>query len=248
MNIEEIGNKIVKWWEKHNFEFIHTYMDGRTNSVLEEERVIEELKKSEFAKYITKEDARSWCDLKINNEPVNIKITSGKAADNISSKKGLFYSLTGEELPNGNDSWSNFLSLLREKIKDNDKDYYFIVINKNNPKEMIFTSLKKISNLTPNSNNLPFQKRWKFGIPEKNNTSIGHSYVLSKFIESLDKEKKTTLRKKYFPNKTEIEDKRKLLECLNKINSNPEYSDTIKIIKNLNCIKEITDIKEGIEY
>ena len=40
------------------------------------------------------------------------------------------------------------------------KDYYFIVLNKNNNSEIIVNSVKGLTVLTPNLNNLPFQVKW----------------------------------------------------------------------------------------
>ena len=48
----------------------------------------------------------------------------------------------------------------KEYNKNNKKDYYFIVINKNNSKDIIVNSLKGLTILSPNINNLPFQICW----------------------------------------------------------------------------------------
>ena len=40
------------------------------------------------------------------------------------------------------------------------KDYYFIVLNKMDPKDVIINSIKGLQHLTPNINNLPFQVCW----------------------------------------------------------------------------------------
>jgi hypothetical protein len=48
----------------------------------------------------------------------------------------------------------------KEYNRNNKKDYYFIVLNKTNATDVIVNSLKGLSVLTPNINNLPFQVCW----------------------------------------------------------------------------------------
>ena len=56
--------------------------------------------------------------------------------------------------------------ILIEKLRNNEynlkhkKDYYFLVLNKKNSKEVIINSIKGLNQLTPNVNNLPFQIKW----------------------------------------------------------------------------------------
>ena len=40
------------------------------------------------------------------------------------------------------------------------KDYYFVVINKDNTNDIIVNSIKGLTVLTPNINNMPFQVCW----------------------------------------------------------------------------------------
>jgi hypothetical protein len=44
--------------------------------------------------------------------------------------------------------------------RTNKKDYYFVVLNKTDPTDVIVNSIKGLSVLTPNNNNLPFQVCW----------------------------------------------------------------------------------------
>ena len=44
--------------------------------------------------------------------------------------------------------------------KINKKDYYFLVLNKTTPGDIVVNSMKGLSILTPNINNLPFQICW----------------------------------------------------------------------------------------
>ncbi len=79
------------------------------------------------------------------------------------------YSYTNEKLElNLHKTYNNgeMSKILIEKLKKHEynkidkKDYYFIVINKNNTQEIIINSVKGLTTLTPNINNLPFQVKW----------------------------------------------------------------------------------------
>ena len=82
--------------------------------------------------------------------------------------------------------------ILFKKIKNKEynkiykKDYYFIVLNKTNQSEIIINSVKGLSQLTPNINNLPFQINWN------NNKEYKYHIINNKikmFIECLKKPK-----------------------------------------------------------
>ncbi len=73
----------------------------------------------------------------------------------------------------------------KEYNKYNKKDY-FIVINKNNSKDIIVNSLKGLTILSPNINNLPFQICWN------KNRKFKYENIqikIKKFIECLQKPK-----------------------------------------------------------
>ena len=82
--------------------------------------------------------------------------------------------------------------ILIEKISDKclnkniKRDYYFIVVNKTNPSEIIVNSFKGLEHLTSNINNLPFQVKWSVN---KHYTYKPISSVLKKFISTLKKPK-----------------------------------------------------------
>jgi hypothetical protein len=48
----------------------------------------------------------------------------------------------------------------KEYNRRNKKDYYFIVLNKTDATDIIVNSVKGLTTLTPNINNLPFQVCW----------------------------------------------------------------------------------------
>lgn len=111
---------------------------------------------------------RCWYDVafKVGEDVLytNIKITSGCQADNVSSKLGLFYTLTGI-LPTDIkdvrlDRWDSYNKKLLENLNYNcNADYYFVVYFKES-ESFLITSLKRIQTLVPNGSNLPFQCKW----------------------------------------------------------------------------------------
>jgi hypothetical protein len=138
---------------------------------------------------------REWYDFSIENNkenyfmPVNIKVSELDAPDNLNCKLGIFYALTGcnpkdVDLNNG-DSWKQFFKKTNEYMgTDENKDYYFLVVNKNDTSDIFWNSLKSLNELKPNGNNLPFQCSWR-----KNRTRVERNYKESrKFIlDNLDK-------------------------------------------------------------
>ena len=99
--------------------------------------------------------------------PVNIKTTTTLTSDNTGNLAMCVYAYTDQQLDlkkqyqNGKMSKILIEKLQKKQYNLNDKkDYYFIVVNKTNSKEVIINSIKGLSELTPNINNLPFQVCW----------------------------------------------------------------------------------------
>ncbi|GAB4203634.1 MAG: hypothetical protein Fur0023_10700 [Bacteroidia bacterium] len=135
---------------------------------------------------------RSWFDFSFTEEgvfiPVNIKITETTRADNLNAKLGMYYALTGllPDFPN-EINWLNYFEILSDNMGKNKKrDYYFLVVNKNNTNDVFINSLKCLRKLVPNGNNIPFQCRW---IDNKNpiqrNFSQSKRFLLSNFGKSI---------------------------------------------------------------
>lgn len=155
------------------FKLVNKSKDGRINSVLDEDEIIDLLEKK-YKKYIKRPKERNWFDIIIKDYyygwiPVNIKTSKCSTSDNTGNLAMCVYSYTNEKLELNLDKTYNngeMSKILIEKLKnkeynkENKKDYYFIVINKNNTQEIIINSVKGLLYLTPNINNLPFQVRW----------------------------------------------------------------------------------------
>lgn len=160
--------------------------DGRVNSIQDEETVIRTLIKK-FGNRIQCPVKRCWFDILVKDYsygwlPVNIKSSVLTSADNTGNLAMCVYAYTNEKLELSlTKSYTNgeMAKLLTTKIKNKEynnnkkKDYYFIVLNKNNKKEIIVNSVKGLSILTSNINNLPFQICWK------NNKEYKHQSILS---------------------------------------------------------------------
>lgn len=131
--------------------------DGRLGSVLDEGNIIEwlvDIFKNTNVQVI-KPKARNWYDveLKVAGKSyfTNIKTTAG-GADNISSKTGVWYYLSGGEIVGFNkftipDTLPDF-----NKSVSEDKDYFLLVMYKNS-KKILFTSLGRVGILVPNFSN-----------------------------------------------------------------------------------------------
>lgn len=145
--------------------------DGRINSCMDEESIIKILIK-EYGERIYKPKKRMWYDILVydyiyNWIPINIKSTTTKTSDNIGNLAICVHSYTNHELDLYKSYQNGIMSkILIEKIRKkkynmiHKKDYYFIIINKNNKDEVIVNSIKGLNELTPNINNIPFQVCW----------------------------------------------------------------------------------------
>jgi len=158
------------------FEFSKHNDDGRINSCMDEDEIIKLLIEN-FSNKIKKPKMRMWYDILIFDYiygwiPCNIKTTSTLTHDNTGNLAMCVYAYTNEYLDiHKNNSYENgkMSNILYNKLKNkeynknnknNKKDYYFIILNKTNTDDIIINSIKGLTILTPNINNLPFQVCW----------------------------------------------------------------------------------------
>jgi len=158
------------------FEFSKHNDDGRINSCMDEDEIIKLLIEN-FSNKIKKPKMRMWYDILIFDYiygwiPCNIKTTSTLTNDNTCNLAMCVYAYTNEYLDiHKNNSYENgkMSNILYNKLKNkeynknnknNKKDYYFIILNKTNTDDIIINSIKGLTILTPNINNLPFQVCW----------------------------------------------------------------------------------------
>lgn len=156
--------EIVEFLKRQDLKLDKLTPDGRTNSALYENEILERLVKPNF-EIADLPKPRDWFDFSFNEDgifyPVNIKVSTTKTYDNLNCKLGIYYALTGKDPTFNNEiNLDNYFKFLSEDIESNDSDYYFLIINKDNPSDVFATSLKCLETIIPNGNNLPFQAKW----------------------------------------------------------------------------------------
>ncbi|WP_104714281.1 restriction endonuclease [Helicobacter cetorum] len=156
-------SRIVEFLKTNPYNLSQPLQDGRLNSSINEEEILNIIN-NHFSVQLPK--AREWWDFSFEENdifyPINIKITTTKTADNLNCKLGIYYALCGL-LPTFNNeiAWEKYFQKLYKDLGANtDRDYYFLIINKNDTKDIFVNSLKGIQTLQPNGNNLPFQCKW----------------------------------------------------------------------------------------
>ena len=180
---------IKKILQKRTINLCETSDDGRINSCMDEDEIIRILLE-EIPNRIKKPKVRMWYDILIYDYrygwlPVNIKTTTTLTSDNTGNFAMCVYAYTDEELDlhktyqNGEMSKILIKKLNKKEYNySNKKDYYFVVVNKQNNKDVIINSVKGLTKLTPNINNLPFQVCW-------NKNRIFEYKPITKSIEKL---------------------------------------------------------------
>jgi hypothetical protein len=165
------------------------FSDGRINSSINEDDIIKCLKQ-QFDIILPK--SRAWYDFAMevgaDFYPVNIKITDTTHADNMNCKLGIYYALTGllPDFPN-EINWLTYFEKLKENMGTNqNKDYYFLVVNKSHANDVFANGLKSLHKLQSNGNNLPFQCRWDENRECQQRTfAQAEDFLLSAFGESI---------------------------------------------------------------
>lgn len=164
---------IQQYLQKNNITFSTKNSDGRINSCDDEDAVIP-LLEERFPRRIQKPNIRMWYDILAHDYvygwiPINIKTTTTRTSDNTGNLAMCVYVYTDEKLKldiethysNGKMSALLFEKLVHKQYnRTAKKDYYFVVLNKTCPDDIIINSVKGLVSITPNINNLPFQVRW----------------------------------------------------------------------------------------
>ncbi|WQZ80710.1 restriction endonuclease [Helicobacter pylori] len=169
-------NEIAEFLRTNPYNLSQPLQDGRLNSSVNEEEILNTIK-DYFPIQLPK--AREWWDFSFEENkifyPVNIKTTTTKTADNLNGKLGIYYALCGLVPEFNNEiAWEKYFQKLHKDLgKNTNRDYYFLIINKNDPKDVFINSLKGIQTLQPN--NLPFQCKW-----DNNREIVQRSFIESK--------------------------------------------------------------------
>ncbi len=188
--MSNILNEAVRLLRERPISLLNESDDGRVNSISNEDQIIN-LLKYHMGEKLEKPSMRKWYDIKLvdNHKEfyVNVKVSdlSNGAADNLSSKLGMGYALTGiTEMPIG---WEDFNNMLADNLRIG-YDYYFLVVDKSRQGNVFWTSLKRISVLQPNGSNLPFQCNWaRNTMPSGRSEIEAMKYILNIYLMSWDK-------------------------------------------------------------
>ncbi|MCL1825603.1 MAG: hypothetical protein FWG26_06610 [Betaproteobacteria bacterium] len=175
--LENLKEYLSNALRENDLQLSSKYGDGRSNSSEDERRISNALRlfvhANPFFKKcgltITIAPPRHWYDFLICTEdesvwlPVNVKVTAMRGQDNISSKEGLFYAVTGVRPENARlHTWEHYCEAVAEHLDPETlADYYFLVVSKNDVGDVFWTSLKKLNRVVPNGNNPPFQCAWR---------------------------------------------------------------------------------------
>lgn len=172
--------EIKKYLQDNPLSLSNESRDGRVNSSKDEDLIIEHLRRGGFDKSRFKvADQRSWCDIWLveENIPVNIKSTSCKTADNAGNFLLLNWCFTTRsiKLDTSPKSSTDIKHLVEATFEDPKRDYWFLVVNKTDPKDVIVNSILHLKDITVNSSNMPFQVNWS-----KNRTLVDRTYANSR--------------------------------------------------------------------
>ena len=165
----KIFNDILNVIKNSNL-IAESHKDGRTGSVIDEENIINLLKK-ELGDCIEESEARSSNDMIAidpetkNRYHINIKTSGRGNGDNACSNLPLLHAFTDistEELANGSlggkydkgISDKDFQALLEQRKKDTDRDYYFLNLDKKDmTRNPLIRGLKEIKHWRTNARN-----------------------------------------------------------------------------------------------
>lgn len=168
--------------------------DGRLNSQANERQISQALQLFGVANEsfqtaqlkVEVSPPRHWFDFCIKGPhtflPVNVKVSSLEGNDNLSSKEGVFFALTGIDPKQVKiNDWERYCEAIGTHLaEDPAADYYFLVVNKKIPGDVFWTSLKRLPELTPNGNNPPFQCNWSKNRTHANRSPAeAENYILS---------------------------------------------------------------------
>lgn len=182
-----------------SFELPRGSGDSRRDSGAGETTVIQILQNEQrwnvTSENIGKPTNRAPYDMTFENLLVDIKISGMSGQDNTNAKKAVYYLLTGEDgktnpIPNHN---KPFWKSLKERENPNEtRDFYYLVVNKNDTSDVFVVSLKHIAKVMPSANNQPFQAKWDdCRVPKHRTWEEAKNYLLGQWAESIMRLQKT---------------------------------------------------------
>lgn len=172
--LDLLCNYLSRSMREHKLQLDSSQVDGRLNSQANERQISQALElfglaneQFQLAKLrVEVSPPRFWFDFCIRGPgvflPVNVKVSSLTGNDNLSSKEGVFFALTGVDPKTVKiNDWERYCEAIGQHLStQSNADYYFLVVNKQVAGDVFWTSLTHLSELTPNGNNPPFQCNW----------------------------------------------------------------------------------------
>lgn len=130
--------------------------DGRITSAVKEVEYLDQLEQRLLESNpdfrIERPKARHWYDVRINDIPINLKLTTG-GTDNAFNKVAIVYSISGEEIVKKNmnfNKWFEYLKGVSKKVvRDRASEYHYLVLNKESG-ELLFKSIFDIHSYKSN--------------------------------------------------------------------------------------------------
>ena len=154
-----------------NCDMKYQHADGRVDSIEHEGEIVKCLQQ-QFGERIRVAKVRWWYDILLHDYycgwiPVNIKTTTMRTSDNVGNLTICAYAYTnlnvGFDKKRNIGYWKERLPVAianKRQLNRSNRDYYFLVVNKSNPADVVVNGLRGIDCLTCNASNLPFQIKW----------------------------------------------------------------------------------------
>lgn len=171
--------------------------DGRINSKLDEANVVQKLKEK-FGSIIQEVPKRMAGDVLVvdgsNTHVVNVKTTTCQAPDNAYSANGFLLAFTNILYTDiaGSINFAKWSKYITANKVETERDYWFLVINKNTGDAMV-RGLKKIVNCKSNPSNI-FQIEWgnefKTAEPQRTFEESWNHIIINTVCESYIKKQK----------------------------------------------------------
>jgi hypothetical protein len=139
--------------------------DGRIESAIKEKEYLDKLNDLLIASnpdfWIVRPGDRYWYDIKINEIPINLKLTVG-GGDNALNKTAIAYSMSGDDnVPlkmNIGQFFEHLKKIPKKEVRDRSSEYHYLVLNKNTG-QLLFKSIFDIHSYKSNPSNI-MQINW----------------------------------------------------------------------------------------
>lgn len=185
--LHKISNSVSEAYRNSDLEITTEFESPKENSREDGDLVAEYLRREFPGKVTVSRSPTDWTDISVmvgdRFYPLNIKSTNAfrnGCADNVCRSAALLYPFTNvseEEIRNDSFTHEEVKYLLETRKCDLNRDYYFLVINKSHPTDVVLNSLKYlIPKRTNSEENLPFQVKWSVNRTPMFASSFEESY------------------------------------------------------------------------